>query len=75
MVMVSVMRCGGAEAVSLPVPVPVPVPVKGSGSGSGSGAEQCTYSFFFFTFRQPFAAKAVFDRVRLFYPTAPIVSD
>jgi hypothetical protein len=72
MVMVSVMRCGGAEAVNLPVPV-VPVSVKGS--GSGSGAEQCTYSFFFFTFRQPFAAKAVFDRVRLFYPTAPIVSD
>mmetsp|Transcript_17509 Transcript_17509/g.29351 ORF Transcript_17509/g.29351 Transcript_17509/m.29351 type:complete len:326 (-) Transcript_17509:36-1013(-) len=33
---------------------------------------QCTYSFFFFTYRQPFAAKAVFDRVRLFYPSAPI---
>jgi hypothetical protein len=41
------------------------------------GAEtdgQCTYSFFFFTFRQPFAAKAVYDRVRLFYPSAPMVS-
>ena len=34
--------------------------------------QQCTYSFFFFTFRQPFAAKAVYDRV---YPTAPMVSE
>ena len=37
--------------------------------------QQCTYSFFFFTFRQPFAAKAVYDRVRLFYPTAPMVGE
>lgn len=33
---------------------------------------QCTYSFFFLTYRQPLAAKVVFDRIRGFYPTAPI---
>lgn len=34
--------------------------------------EQCTYSFFFFTYRQPIAAKFVFDRIRGFHPSAPI---
>lgn len=46
--------------------------ISSSHASSSSSHGICTYSFFFLSYRQPFAARLVFDRVRQFYPTAPI---